>query len=74
MLFEIGHHWKYWKKSVRIILLKANKPDSTKPKVYRVILLFNCLSKILEKVMALRLVYLANIKSLLNNIQIGGRK
>ena len=38
------------------------------------ILLLNYLGKILEKVMALKLVYLANIKGLLNNIQMGGRK
>ena len=45
-----------------------------KPKAYRVILLFNCLDKILEKVIVLRLIYLANIKGLLNNTQIGNTK
>ena len=74
MLFKIGYYLKYWKESIGIILPKANKPDYTKLKAYRVILLLNCLDKVLEKVMVLRLAYLANIKKLLNNIQMDSRK
>ena len=73
-LFKIGYHPKCWKESVGIILPKANKPDYTKPKAYWIILLFNYLGKILEKVMASKLIYLTNTKDLLNNIQIGNRK
>ena len=38
------------------------------------ILLFNCLGKILKKVIASKLTYLTNTKGLLNNIQIGDKK
>ena len=59
---------------MRNILSKANKSNYTKPKAYRIISLLNYLGKILEKVITLKLAYLANTKELLNNTQIGDRK
>lgn len=73
-LFEAGHHPACWKESIGIILPKPNKPDYTIPKAYRVISLLNCLGKVLEKVYATRLAYLANTTDLLHPTQIGGRK
>ena len=44
------------------------------PKAYRFISLLNCLGKTLEKIFATRLGYLANTTSLLQDLQLGGRK
>jgi hypothetical protein len=44
------------------------------PKAYRIITLLNYLSKVLEKIFATRLGYLANTTDLLHYSQIGGRK
>ena len=73
-LFRDGVHPNCWKESIGIILSKPNKPDYTIPKAYRVILLLNCLGKVLEKLFASRLAYLANTGNLLNSMQLGGRK
>ena len=74
-LFNHGHHPDCWKESIGIILPKPNKPDYTIPKAYRVIALLNCLGKVLEKLFATRLAYLANTTGrLLNDTQLGGRR
>ena len=73
-LFRDGVHPNCWKESIGIILSKPNKPDYTIPKAYRVISLLNCLGKVLEKLFASRLAYLANTGNLLNSTQLGGRK
>jgi hypothetical protein len=44
------------------------------PKAYRPVALLNCLGKILEKLMAARLSYLAEAYGLLHEDQIGGRR
>ncbi len=43
------------------------------PKAYRVIALLNCLGKVLERILAQRLSYLAETTYLLYPTQIGGR-
>ena len=73
-LFQDGVHPNYWKESIGIILSKSNKPDYTIPKAYRVISLLNCLGKVLEKLFASRLAFLANMGNLLNNTQLRDRK
>ena len=74
-LFSIGYHPKAWRQAIGIILPKPGKEDYTIPKAYRVIALLNCLGKILEKIVASRLGYLASTKiSILNNTQMGGRQ
>ncbi len=57
-----------------IILPKPHKPDYSSPKAYRIITLLNCLGKILEKIIATRLSYLAHTTELLSHTQVGGRK
>src|SRR5207244_10495446 len=61
-----------------VILKKPNKSDNSAPKSYRIIALLNCLGKISEKVIATRLLHLAECdsgpKTLLQKLQIGGRK
>jgi len=57
-----------------VILPKPNKANYSLPKSYRVISLLNCLGKVLEKILATRLSYLAETGDLLQDSQIGGRK
>ncbi len=72
--FQLGYHPRAWRDSVGIILPKPNKPDYSIPKAYRIISLLNCIGKVLEKVFANRLGYLANVESLLDDSQLGGRQ
>jgi hypothetical protein len=73
-LFDAGHHPKQWKIGIGIVLAKPNKEDYSVPKAYRIIALLNCLGKVLEKIFATRLSYLANTTNLLHSSQMGGRK
>ena len=74
-LFRAGYQPSSWKNSIGIIIPKPSKPDYSIPKAYRVISLLNCLGKVLEKIFATRLGYLANTTArLLHNTQLGGRK
>jgi Reverse transcriptase (RNA-dependent DNA polymerase) len=59
-LFNKGYHPLIWRQAIGFILPKAAKPDYSNPKAYRVISLLSCLGKVLEKVFANRLAYLAN--------------
>ena len=73
-LFEKGYHPMCWRESIGIVLPKLGKRDWSLPKSYRIIALLNCLGKVLEKIVAQRLGYLANTSKLLNDTQLGGRK
>ncbi|KAK8013685.1 reverse transcriptase (RNA-dependent DNA polymerase) domain-containing protein [Apiospora marii] len=74
-LFHSGYHPAAWKTAIGIVLPKRNKPDYSRPKAYRPISLLPCLSKLLEKLFANRLAYLANVEpDLLESSQIGDRK
>ncbi|KAK8076813.1 hypothetical protein PG996_002983 [Apiospora saccharicola] len=74
-LFHSGYHPAAWKTPIGIVLPKRNKPDYSRPKAYRPISLLPYLSKLLEKLFANRLAYLANVEpDLLESSQIGGRK
>jgi hypothetical protein len=74
-----GYHPKCFKEATGVIL---KKPQSAKlpyrnyalSKVYRVILLLNCLAKVMEKIIARRLAVMAEFKTLLHMYQIEGRK
>lgn len=74
-LFNIGKHPDQWKKAIGIIIPKRNKKDYSVPKAYRPISLISCLSKVMEKIYARRLAFLANKSSdFLHQSQMGGRK
>lgn len=74
-LFNEGYHPIRWRQAIGIVIPKIRKKDYNHPKSYRVISLLNCLGKLLEKVVATRLSYLANIKEdFLHPSQLGGRK
>jgi hypothetical protein len=57
-----------------VILPKVQKKTYIVPKAFRIISLLNYLGKVLEKVYAIRLAYLANTAGLLHPTQLGGRK
>jgi hypothetical protein len=57
-----------------VILPKAIKRDYSLPMAYKVISLLNCLGKAFEKILAIRLSYLAKTGDLLQEKRIGGRK
>ena len=65
-LFRIGYHPYAWKEAIGVILPKPNKKDYLLLKSYRIISLINCLAKVLKKIVATRLSYLANTTDLFN--------
>ena len=75
-LLELGYHPKPWKQATGVILKKPGKPPEnySYPKGYRVISLLNCLGKVSERVLAQRLLHLAETTDLLHPSQMGGRK
>ena len=73
LLFNIGYHPACWREATGAVLKKPNKTDYTNPKSFRVISLLNCLGKVLERIIAKRLSFLAETTNLLDRTQIGGR-
>ncbi|KAJ7693986.1 hypothetical protein B0H16DRAFT_1232953, partial [Mycena metata] len=54
-----GYHPREWRKAIAVALRKPRKPNYSNPRAYRLIQLLECLGKILEKIVARRLSYLA---------------
>ena len=77
-LIREGYHPKCWKVANGVILRKGanQKRDFSKPKAYRVVSLLNCLGKVSEKILAIRLAKMSDLpdSDLLYYDQIGGRK
>lgn len=71
-LFRYGYHPACWREATGAVLAKG-RPDKAAPKSYRIISLLNCLGKVLERIIAKRLGYLAEKTTLLDPSQIGGR-
>ena len=51
------YHSLQWQRAIVIVLKKPNKPDYTQPRTYYLIILLECMGKLLEKVVACRLTY-----------------
>ncbi len=68
-----GYHPIAWRKAIAIALKKPNKPDYSNPRAYRLITLLESLGKVLEKVIAKRLTFLAGKFDLVPGNQFGGR-
>jgi hypothetical protein len=71
VLITNGYHPKCFKKVTGIILKKPQIAKSlyknyALPKAYKVILLLNCLAKVIEKIIARRLAVMAEFKTLLH--------
>jgi uncharacterized protein involved in tolerance to divalent cations len=52
MTFRLGIHPRVWKEARGVVIPKPNKLDYGVAKAYRVIMLLNCLGKVVEKVAA----------------------
>lgn len=68
---RLKYHLKKWKQARGILLEKRKKRDLTLVKSYRIISLLDCMSKILEKVIAEQLLQLSESCSKLHSGQIG---
>ena len=68
-----GYHPKPWRKAIAIALRKPNKPDYSNSRAYRLITLLECLGKVLERIVAQRLTFLAGDLNLVPPTQFGGR-
>jgi hypothetical protein len=64
-LIEKEHYPIQWREAIGIILKKQNKSDDSNPKAYKIISLLNYLGKTAEKIIAIRLGYLAETTDLL---------
>ncbi len=66
-LIENNYHLKIWCEDTRIILKKSDKLNYSISKIYRIIMLLNCLDKVAEKIIAMQLSYTAEINDKLLN-------
>lgn len=63
---------KIFKVSRTVIIAKPKRPDYTKPKAYRPIVLLNCLGKLMEKILSRRMQFEAQKYGLMHPCQFGG--
>ncbi len=70
---RLGYHPTRWKEAVVVVIPKPDKPDYTLPKAYHPISLLECMSKLLEKVVANRLQHDMTKFDLVPTMQFGGR-
>ena len=68
-----GYHSLQWRRAIAIALKKPNKPDYTQPRAYCLITLLECMSKLLEKVVAYRLTYLTGQYNFISGSQFRDR-
>jgi len=66
-LIENDYHSKIWRKDTRIILKKSDKLNYLISKIYRTIMLLNCLNKVAEKIIVVQLSYIAELNNKLLN-------
>ncbi|KAL5527965.1 hypothetical protein ACEPAG_6766 [Sanghuangporus baumii] len=69
---RLGHHPRVWRAAKVVMIHKPNKKDPFSPRAYRPITLEETLGKVLEKMMANHLQYLANTEHWLPPNQFGG--
>lgn len=63
---------KIFKVSKTVVIAKPNRPDYTKAKAYRSIVLLNCLGKLMEKIIAQRLQVEGQKYGIMHPCQFGG--
>ena len=68
---SLGYH--PWKEALVVIVPKPHKPNYTLPKAYRPISLLECCGKLLEKIIARRILSDAHTYDILPNSQFGSR-
>ena len=70
---KLGIHHERWKSSLVVVIPKAKKPTYSDPKAWRPIQLLDCLGKLIEKIMAKRIIYEIGAYNLVPMEQFGGR-
>jgi len=70
---QLGSHHSSWKRALIVTLSKPNKPRYDVAKSYRPIQLLECLGKLVEKIVASRMLFDAGKFNLLPTTQFGGR-
>ena len=68
---SLGYH--PWKEAIMVVIPKPNKPDYSLPKAYRPISLLECCGKLLEKIIAKRILSDAHSFDILPPSQFGSR-
>ena len=69
---RLGIHHDDWKKAIMVVIPKPNKPSYSVPKAYQPIQLLECLGKLLEKIVAKRLMFDCSHFDLIPAEQFGG--
>jgi hypothetical protein len=69
---SLGHVPSPWKKAVVVPIPKPRKTDMSNPRSYRPISLLECLSKLMEKMVATRMQHDAVLHQLIPDTQFGG--
>ncbi len=64
-LLNNDYHSTYWHQTINVILKKDKNSDYSVLKTYQIIMLLNCLNKISEKIIVLRLSKLTEMSDLL---------
>src|SRR5436190_21175023 len=72
-LIQFDYHSKCWKEAVDVIIRKENR-KATISKSYRIVSLLNCMKKVAEKIIAIRLSYTAETSDLLDADQMRKRR
>jgi hypothetical protein len=71
---RVEYHPKIWCIAIAIALPKPGKTDYSEPRAYHLIQLLECIGKVLEKIMADRLMYFPNKHTLTLLSQFGACK
>ena len=71
---QLGFHAPQWKASITVVIPKPGKPSYSTPRAYRPIQLLECLGKIMEKIVASRLMFDISKYNLVPHEQFGGRR
>ena len=64
---DLIQHFYCWKEETEVILKTLEKSDYSIFKVYKIVILLNCLEKVSEKIITIRLLYLTETTDLLDN-------
>ena len=70
---RLGLHHESWKMAITVVIPKPGKPSHSVPRAYRPIQLLECMGKVLEKIVASRLMFDIGKHELVLFIQFSGR-
>jgi ribonuclease HI len=70
---DAGYQPKCFRNAIVVMLRKPAKPDYTKLKAYRPVQLLECMGKVIERVVAVRLAHLVGAHHLVSEQQFGSR-